>query len=123
MKVCRFFLIRPYSFAGQQLLATGSALMNEGKAQEITAQTRSSQGDVVMFAGCKDSQTSADTNVAGYGATGAASFAFINSVKNSQNLTYTDLLAHMRETLYGKYTQKIQMSTGFPTDMNIPFIF
>merc|ERR1711988_890940 len=31
--------------AGQQLLATGSALM-KGKAQEITAQTRSSQGDV-----------------------------------------------------------------------------
>jgi len=109
--------------AGQQLFSTGSALLNEGKAQEITAQTRSSQGDVVMFAGCKDSQTSADTNVSGYGATGAASFAFINSVKNSQNLTYTDLLAHMRDTLYGKYSQKIQMSTGFPTDMNIPFIF
>ena len=45
---------------------------NEGKAQEITEQTRSSQGDVVMFAGCKDYQTSADTSVQGYGATGAA---------------------------------------------------
>ena len=49
---------------------------NEGKAQEITEQTRSSQGDVVMFAGCKDYQTSADTSVQGYGATGAARYGF-----------------------------------------------
>jgi len=109
--------------AGQQAFSTLTAFGNEGKAQEITAKTRSSEGDVVMFAGCKDSQTSADTNVSGYGATGAASYAFINSVKTGGNLTYSDLLASMRETLYGKYEQKIQMSTGFATDMNIPFIF
>jgi len=77
-----------------------------------------------MFSGCKDNQTSADTNVSGYGATGAASYAFIDAVRNSQqNVTYSELLAIMRETLVGKYEQKIQMSTGFPTDMNIPFIF
>jgi len=102
---------------------TLSALGNEGQAQEITAQTRSTQADAIMFSGCKDNQTSADTNVSGYGATGAASFAFINAVRNGGNLTYTELLATMRDTLYGKYDQKIQMSTGFPTDMNIPFIF
>ena len=109
--------------AGQEALTTLSALGNEGKAQEITEQTRSSQGDVVMFAGCKDYQTSADTNVSGYGATGAASYAFINSVSTGGNITYTDLLAMMREKLYGKYSQVIQMSTGFPRDMNTPFIF
>merc|ERR1719283_547116 len=110
--------------AGQEALTTLSALGNEGQAQEITEQTRSSQGDVVMFAGCKDYQTSADTNVSGYGATGAASFAFVNAVRSAErNMTYSELLATMREMLHGKYTQKIQMSTGFPTDMNIPFIF
>jgi hypothetical protein len=109
--------------AGQEALTNLTALGNEGKAQEITEQTRSSQGDVVMFAGCKDYQTSADTKVAGYGATGAASYAFINSVSTGGNLTYTDLLAMMREKLYGKYSQVIQMSTGFPRDMNTPFIF
>jgi len=109
--------------AGQEALTTLSALGNEGQAQEITEQTRSSQGDVVMFAGCKDYQTSADTNVSGYGATGAASYAFINSVSKGGNITYTDLLAMMREKLYGKYSQVIQMSTGFPRDMNTPFIF
>ena len=104
-------------------VSTLSALGNEGQAQEITAQTRSSQADVIMFSGCKDNQTSADTNVSGYGATGAASYAFINAVRNNPNLTYIQLLNIMRDTLAGKYSQKIQMSTGFPTDMNIPFIF
>lgn len=103
--------------------STLSALGNEGNAQDITAQTRSTQADVVMFSGCKDYQTSADTNVSGYGATGAASFAFINAVRTGGDLTYVQLLANMRDTLYGKYEQKVQMSTGFPTDMNIPFIF
>lgn len=102
---------------------TLSALGNEGNAQEITAQTRSTQADAIMFSGCKDYQTSADTNVSGYGATGAASFAFINAVRTGGNMTYSELLAIMRDTLYGKYEQKIQMSTGFPTDMNVPFIF
>ena len=109
--------------AGQQALNSLTALGNEGKAQEITETTRSSQGDVVMFAGCKDYQTSADTNVSGYGATGAASYAFIDAVSKGRNLTYIDLLATMRETLSQKYSQVVQMSTGFPTDMNTPFIY
>ena len=48
----------------------------------------------------------------------------VNTVRNGQNLTYTELLAIMQDTLAGKYSQNIQMSTVFPTDdMNIPFIF
>ena len=37
----------------QSAFSTLSALGNEGQAQEITAQTRSSQADVIMFSGCK----------------------------------------------------------------------
>ena len=97
---------------------------NEGQAQAITEETRRSRGDVVMFAGCKDSQTSADTNVAGYGATGACSFAFIDAVnRTGGDVTYIDLLSIMRDTLRSKYSQVVQMSTGFETDMNTPFIF
>ena len=103
--------------------STIKALGNEGNAQDITAETRSTQADVVMFSGCKDYQTSADTNM-GQGATGAASFAFVNTVNTSgDDITFAELLNTMRETLYGKFEQKIQMSTGFPTDMNVPFIF
>ena len=83
----------------KQAFGTLSALGNEGNAQEITAETRfnfvpfsdiiilaiarSTQADVVMFSGCKDYQTSADTNVSGFGATGAASFAFVNTVRRA----------------------------------------
>lgn len=109
--------------SGRKTLKSLKALGNEGKAQEITKQTRSSQGDVVMFAGCKDHQTSADTKVKGYGSTGAASYAFINAINKGRNLTFIQLLAAMRETLRGKFSQVVQMSTGFATDMNKPFFF
>ena len=52
---------------------------NEDEANAMTQETRRARGDVVMFAGCKDSQTSADTNIAGQ-ATGACSYAFIDAV-------------------------------------------
>jgi len=49
--------------------ATGSTT----KADKITKATRTSAADVVSFSGCKDSQTSADTQEGGE-ATGAMSF-------------------------------------------------
>ena len=52
-----------------------------------------------------------------------SSFAFIDAISRGGNLTYIDLLATMRETLRIKYDQIIQMSTGFPRDMDTPFIF
>ena len=63
-KTSSIFIIY-YHLSGKQAFSTLTALGNEGNAQEITAQTRSSQADVVMFSGCKDNQTSADTNVSG----------------------------------------------------------
>ena len=76
-----------------------------------------------MFAGCKDSQFSEETYVAGYGATGACSFAFIDAInKAGGDITYIDLLSMMRFTL-SSLRQVVQMSTGFETDMNTPFIF
>jgi len=110
--------------SGKKAFKSVTAIGNEGQAQAITEQTRRSRGDVVMFAGCKDSQTSADTQVAGYGATGACSFAFIDAVnRTGGNLTFIELLSMMRDTLRSKYSQVVQMSTGFETDMNTPFIF
>merc|ERR1712107_725093 len=75
----------------KQAFGTLSALGNEGNAQEITAETRSTQADVVMFSGCKDYQTSADTNVSGFGATGAASFAFVNTITGESKWSRHDV--------------------------------
>lgn len=52
------------------------------EAAERTKQTRTSPADVIMWSGCKDSQTSADTNEAGR-ATGAMSYVSETFVETS----------------------------------------
>lgn len=46
---------------------------SNSEAAEKTKQTRTSPADVIMWSGCKDSQTSADASEAGK-ATGAMSY-------------------------------------------------
>mmetsp|Transcript_18392 Transcript_18392/g.51268 ORF Transcript_18392/g.51268 Transcript_18392/m.51268 type:complete len:301 (-) Transcript_18392:752-1654(-) len=81
-------------------------------------------GDVIMFSGCKDDQTSADANIGGQ-ATGAMSYALVTTMKkhlrNSKPPTYTELLREMRQSLEGKYTQVPQMSAGRKLILNHPF--
>ncbi|RKP24669.1 peptidase C14, caspase domain-containing protein [Syncephalis pseudoplumigaleata] len=104
------------------LTSSLQSMQSGGQATKITQETRASMGDVIMFSGCMDSQTSADTSVQGYGATGAMSYAFITTMRGNPQQTYTMLLGNLREILRGKYSQKPQMSTGRPMDMNTWFI-
>jgi hypothetical protein len=97
-----------------------SSLDNSNKSKMVK-KSRESLGDVIMFSGCKDLQTSADTNVKGM-ATGAMSYAFITTMTENPHQTYTMLLSNLRRILRGKYSQKPQMSTGRPMDMNSMFI-
>lgn len=91
-------------------------------AEQRTQQTRSTQAEVVMFSGCKDSQTSADTFISGVGSTGAMSFAFIKAMSvNGGQHSYLTLLQNVRVILQQQYSQKPQLSTGHPMDMNRPF--
>jgi hypothetical protein len=57
----------------KSLSGVGKRLMNGDKATEYAKQTRSSNADVISWSGCKDTQTSADTSMAGK-ATGAMSW-------------------------------------------------
>lgn len=57
----------------------GAATGKGNKADELTRRTRTSPADVISWSGCKDSQTSADTEVNGQG-TGAMSWAFMESL-------------------------------------------
>ncbi|KNC86071.1 hypothetical protein SARC_01763 [Sphaeroforma arctica JP610] len=79
--------------------------------------------DVIQFSGCMDSQTSADAHIKGQ-ATGAFSWAFIESIKSHGvgKQTYIELLTNIRQLLAGKYTQVPQMSTGYKMNMQTPFI-
>jgi hypothetical protein len=56
------------------VMGLGKSVMGKNsEAAERTKQTRTSAADVIMWSGCKDSQTSADTSEAGK-ATGAMSY-------------------------------------------------
>lgn len=98
-------------------------------AAEKTKQTRTSPADVIMWSGCKDSQTSADASEAGK-ATGAMSYvslsvpssklpapahvtqAFIAALTKYPEQSYVQLLNSIRDELRGKYDQKPQLSAS-----------
>ena len=101
---------------------------NHERAEQISQQTRTSQADVILFSGCKDYQTSADTNIQGVGATGAMSYALIQVLSRAgwtcqrPNMTYLQILNSVRGVLRERYSQKPQLSSGRPMNMNQVFI-
>jgi len=94
---------------------------NSAKAKKKTEETKSTFADVIMFSGCKDNQTSADSKVNSI-ATGAMSYAFIKAIMTSNNnLSYLQLLKETKKHL-ANYSQKPQLSSGRLMDMNQLFI-
>jgi len=80
--------------------------------------TKTSPADVIMWSGSKDSQTSADANIAGQ-ATGAMSYAFIAALRKNPQQSYVQLLNSIRDELEGKYDQKPQLSCSHPLDTDL----
>lgn len=56
---------------------------------------------------------SADATEAG-AATGAMSWAFISALKKNPQQSYVQLLNSIRDELYGRYSQKPQLSCSHP---------
>ncbi|KAJ1725606.1 Ca(2+)-dependent cysteine protease [Coemansia erecta] len=129
------------TFAGKGLMAAGNLylkgdlagalkgltksvdmmLTGDGKLEK-SRRTKSTMGDVIMFSGCKDDQTSADTKSEDLKFTGAMSHALTSSMNNNPHQTYVQLLQDIRNRLRPKYTQVPQLSTGRLMDMNTIFI-
>ncbi|ORX34836.1 caspase domain-domain-containing protein [Kockovaella imperatae] len=104
------------------VFSLGKQMMNQNSgARERTIQSKTSPADVVMWSGCKDSQTSADTQEAGR-ATGAMSYAFIAALTKYPQQSYVQLLNTIRDELRGRYDQKPQLSASHPMDTNVLFI-
>lgn len=91
------------------------------KADIISKATKTSPADCISWSGCKDSQTSADTQEAGK-ATGAMSYAFIKSLRENPQQSYQQLLNSLRVILRAKYSQKPQLSSSHPMDTSLLFI-
>lgn len=96
----------------QGIMGIGKKVMKQNSgAMEKTRQTKTSPADVISWSGCKDSQTSADTQEAGR-ATGAMSYAFIAALTKYPQQSYVQLLNTIRDELKGKYDQKPQLSAS-----------
>ncbi|KAF9907852.1 Ca(2+)-dependent cysteine protease [Linnemannia zychae] len=98
----------------------GKKIGRPGNRQRIV-QTKSSPSDCIMFSGCKDNQTSADASEAGFGMTGAMTFSFITALTANPHQTYLQLLNSIRDILRAKYSQKPQLSSSHPVDLNLVF--
>ncbi|EJF64750.1 hypothetical protein DICSQDRAFT_80416 [Dichomitus squalens LYAD-421 SS1] len=109
------------------------------RAEQKTRATKTSPADVISWSGCKDSQTSADTFEAGQ-STGAMSYAFMTCLRKlrcgcllcfpliighsgqNRQQSYQQLLTNIRAILKQKYSQKPQLSSSHPMDVNLLFI-
>jgi hypothetical protein len=76
-----------------------------------------------MGVGCRDNQSSADAYI-DEESTGAMSHAFVKYLTEvNGEPTYTEFLHGLRKILKkGEFKQIPQMSTGYPMDMETPFI-
>ena len=74
-----------------------------------------------MLSGSKNNQTIAATIEAGQNI-GAMSYAFIQVMNKQSNQSYLALLNNLRfEMINNNYSQKPQLSTSHPTDVNLQF--
>ncbi|KAH6598426.1 hypothetical protein BASA61_002857 [Batrachochytrium salamandrivorans] len=77
--------------------------------------------DVILFAGCKDSETSSDAKINGK-ATGAMTYALTKVLKEGATPTYGVLLNKIRRILAEHFSQTPQISSARYMDMSQPFI-
>lgn len=57
-------------------------------------------GEAILFSGCDDHQTSADTAALSKSVTtGAMTYAFIQAIERKRDCTYSELMSDMRHTL------------------------
>ena len=80
-------------------------------------------GDVMLFSGCRDDQTSADATIGGK-STGAMTWALTTCLTRNKQQTFLQLLDNMRSELTKPpraFTQVPQLSTGRPLNLSVPF--
>jgi hypothetical protein len=108
----------------------GTEVLYQGKKKakrELLAMTNTSNAMVMMIAGCRDDQTSADvTNAFGQsGSTGAMSYSFITAITANSNHSWASLIRAMRDILHRgdkKFTQMPQLSMGRNLNPNLPVV-
>jgi len=103
-------------FGGHSSKPTTGGMNQEGK--------KMSAGEVLLFSGCRDDQTAADTTAPSHGGNvsgGAMTSAFLEALKMCSNPSFAQLLMTMRQILAGKYSQVPQLSSSQMINIQQPF--
>ena len=75
-------------------------------------------GNVIMISGCKDNQTSTDAFIDKI-PQGAMTWALLKTLNEDDNISWSDLLVKMRNTLKNAHFDQIpQLSSGKPFNIN-----
>jgi hypothetical protein len=108
----------PFSFVG-----SSGVQYNDDLTMKNVRQGNFSAGDVVMFSGCQDDQTSSDVGAhEGALAGGAATQALTMVLEHVSNLSLAKVILEMRSDLKTRgFTQVPQMTTSKPADLMKPF--
>lgn len=106
----------------------GDEIWYQGKkhVRREVMKKNTSKALVMQISGCRDDQTSADTNAFGSGSSGAMSYSFISSFNTNPIHTWKTLLTAMRDCLHKgnkKFTQMPQLSMGRIVDPRLPVVF
>eukprot|EP01060_Flectonema_neradi_P039568 TRINITY_DN875_c0_g2_i1.p1 TRINITY_DN875_c0_g2~~TRINITY_DN875_c0_g2_i1.p1 ORF type:complete len:356 (+),score=74.18 TRINITY_DN875_c0_g2_i1:51-1118(+) len=112
--------------------AEQAALGDMGAEEYGEKTTEAVPGDIFMFSGCQDSQTSADvSNVSSFGlppdsgpggAGGACTNALLATAYAPGEVSWVELLEQMRQFLGGRgYSQIPQLSSSRQIDLSMPF--
>jgi len=101
----------------------GKILISAPKKAKKLKKTNSSAAEVLMFSGCKDEQTAADTAVQDEAqavvSTGLMSYALITSIRKNPKMSLIELVNSMRALISERGDpQKPQLSTSHPIDPN-----
>ncbi|ORY96418.1 caspase domain-domain-containing protein [Syncephalastrum racemosum] len=103
------------------IMELGQQLFKIRNVEDMNREELSSPADVIMFSGCKDDQTSADATEAGK-ATGAMSYALTSTLRENPRQSYKELLNSVRDILREKYSQRPQLSSSHPLDVDLEFV-
>eukprot|EP00933_Yihiella_yeosuensis_P061771 TRINITY_DN64617_c0_g1_i1.p1 TRINITY_DN64617_c0_g1~~TRINITY_DN64617_c0_g1_i1.p1 ORF type:complete len:373 (+),score=62.16 TRINITY_DN64617_c0_g1_i1:60-1178(+) len=83
-----------------------------------------SKGDVLMFSGCEDDDTSSDASTFFGAAGGAMSTAFCDCLRQNPNPTYPELLDKMHSHLWNRgFSQRPCLTSSQPFQVDRPFSF
>jgi hypothetical protein len=119
----KLFMLFDSCFSGTVVDLKYNYLTNDTELITINPKVQVTQGQVIMISGCRDDQTSADTNVNYFNNninSGAMTYSFLQTIQQlGVNISLKTLIENMRKILKdNEFSQIPQLSSGNQLDIS-----